>query len=162
MLKPGVSTKVKLYSTLVEEWKATEGMTLGNSTLANYSNALRAYVIPTFADTDIRTITRKTIQDFLVVQAKKYGESALKTMRLVLCMTLSGLSKNGDLQQPNGWLDGIRLPKKFGGRKVDANRTNAGTNAGICLAHERALLDADIAVGFGGLARRGGDWLAAW
>jgi integrase len=119
MLKPGaVSTKVKRYSTLVEEWKATEGMTLENSTLANYSNALRAYVIPTFADTDIRTITRKTIQDFLVVQAKKYGQSALKTMRLVMRMTLAWAEQNGYLQQPNGWLVGIRLPKKVGGRKV--------------------------------------------
>lgn len=119
LLKPGAtSTKVKQYSTLVEEWKATEGMTLGNSTLANYSNALRAYVIPTFADTDIRTITRKTIQDFLVVQAKKYGQSSLKTMRLVLRMTLAWAEQNGYVQQPNGWLVGIRLPKKFGGRKV--------------------------------------------
>lgn len=119
MLKPGaVSTKVKLFSTLVEEWNATEGMTLDNSTLKNYSNAMRAYVIPTFADTDIRTITRKTIQDFLVVQAKKYGQSALKTMRLVLRMTLAWAEQNGDLHQPNGWLVRIRLPKKFGGRKV--------------------------------------------
>jgi integrase len=119
-LQPGAAAKVeyKKYSTLVEEWTATEGVTLGNSTLANYSNALRAYVIPTFKDTDIRTITRKNIQDFLVVQAKKYGQSALKTMRLVMRMTLAWGEQNGYLQQPNGWLLGIRLPKKFGGRKV--------------------------------------------
>ena len=83
VLKSGISTKVKLYSTLVEEWKATEGMTLGTSTLNNYSNALRACVVPTFGSVDIRTITRKSIQDFLVEQAKKYGQSTLKTMRLV-------------------------------------------------------------------------------
>jgi integrase len=118
-LKPGaVSTKVKLYSTLVDEWKATEGATLGDSTLKNYSNALRAYVLPTFASTDIRTITRKTIQDFLVVQSRKYGQSVLKTTRLVMRMTLSWAEQNGNLQQPNGWLTGIRLPKKFAGRKV--------------------------------------------
>ena len=119
-LKPGaVSTKVKKYSTLVDEWKATEGRTLGNSTLKNYSNALRAYVLPTFKDTDIRTITRKTIQDFLVVQARKYGQSVLKTTRLVMRMTLAWAEQNGDLQQPNGWLAGIRIPKEFGGRTVE-------------------------------------------
>jgi integrase len=119
MLKPGaVLPKIKKFSTLVEEWKATEGMTLGNSTLANYSNALRAYVIPTFGSIDIRTITRKIIQDFLVMQAKKYGQSALKTMRLVMRMTLAWAEQNGYLEQPNGWLEGIRLPRRVAGRKV--------------------------------------------
>jgi integrase len=119
MLKPGAAkVEFKKYSTLVEEWKATEGMTLDDGTSENYSDALRAYVIPTFKDIDIRTITRKTVQDFLVVQAKKYGQSALKTMRLVICMTLKWAEQNGDVKQPNGWLDGIRIPKKFGGRKV--------------------------------------------
>jgi integrase len=115
-LKSGVSTKAKLFSTLVEEWKATEGTALGRSTFDHYSDALRAYVVPTFGSTDIRTITRKTIQDFLVVKAKKYG--ALKDMRLVLCMTLAWAEQVGYLEQPNGWLEGIRLPRKVGGRKV--------------------------------------------
>jgi integrase len=87
--------------------------------LNNYSNALRAYVLPTFKDRDIRTITRKTIQDFLVVQSKKYGQSVLKTTRLVMRMTLAWAEQNGDLQQPNGWLVGIRVPREFGGRTVE-------------------------------------------
>jgi len=119
MLKPGaVSTKVKLYSTLVEEWKATEGMTLDEGSLNNYSNTLRACVLPTFASTDVRTITRKSIQDFLTKQAKKYSKSYVKSMRVTLCMTLAWAEQNGYLQQPNGWLEGIRLPRAFGGRKV--------------------------------------------
>jgi len=118
VLKSAASTKAKLFSTLVEEWKATEGTALGNSTFDHYSDALRAYVVPTFGSTDIRTITRKTIQDFLVVQAKKYGQSALKDMRLVMCMTLAWAEQVGYLEQPNGWLEGIRLPRKVGGRKV--------------------------------------------
>ena len=119
MLKPGtVSTKVKLYSTLVEEWKATEGMTLDEGSLNNYSNTLRACVLPTFANTDVRTITRKSIQEFLTKQAKKYSKSYVKSMRVTLCMTLAWAEQNGYLQQPNGWLEGIRLPRAFGGRKV--------------------------------------------
>ena len=39
-------------------------------------------------------------------------------MRLVMCMTLKWAEQNGDVKQPNGWLDGIRIPKKFGGRKA--------------------------------------------
>jgi integrase len=33
-------------------------------------------------------------------------------------MTLAWAERNGEIQQPNGWLDGIRLPKKVGGRTV--------------------------------------------
>jgi integrase len=118
VLKSGASTKVKLYSTLVEEWKATEGMTLDEGTLESYSNTLRACVLPTFGNTDVRTITRKSIQDFLTKQAKTYSKSYVKSMRVTLCMTLEWAEQIGYLEQPNGWLEGIRLPRAFGGRRV--------------------------------------------
>jgi len=121
-LKPGtvpLSAKTKKFSELVTEWKETEGATLGHSTLTHYSNALRAYVLPVFRDRDIQTINRKAIQDFLTLQAKKYSTSSLKSMRLTLCMTLAWAEQNGYIRQPNGWLEGIRLPKKVGGRKVE-------------------------------------------
>jgi integrase len=121
MAKPeaGVAaTKTKKFSELVTEWKANEGVALGRVTMAHYSNALRANVIPTFGDHDIQTINRKSIQSFLAKQAEKYSRSSLRSMRLVLCMTLGWAERNGEIQQPNGWLDGIRLPKKVGGRTV--------------------------------------------
>jgi len=112
------AAKTKKFSELVTEWKANEGAALGRATMAHYTNALRADVIPTFGDHDIQTINRKSIQSFLAKQAKKYSRSSLRSMRLVLCMTLGWAEKNGEIQQPNGWLDGIRLPKKVGGRTV--------------------------------------------
>jgi hypothetical protein len=93
-------------------------VTLGRSTLANYSNTLRACVVPTFGKQDVRTINRKAIQDFLTMQAKTYSKSYLKSMRVVLCMTLNWAGQNGCLEQPAGWLDGIRLPRQTHGRKV--------------------------------------------
>jgi integrase len=117
--KAGVAAaKTKKFSELVTEWKANEGVALGRATMAHYTNALRANVIPTFGDHDIQTINRKSIQSFLAKQAKKYSRSSLRSMRLVLCMTLGWAERNGEIQQPNGWLDGIRLPKKVGGRTV--------------------------------------------
>jgi hypothetical protein len=55
---------------------------------------------------------------FLASQAKKYSRSSLKSMRLVLTMIPAWAEHTGKLVQPNGWLDGIRLPKKVGGRTV--------------------------------------------
>jgi len=118
MKQSAVSTSVKKFSVLVGEWKETEGVTLGRSTLANYSNTLRACVLPTFKDRDIKTINRKAIQDFLTKQAKTYSKSYLKSMRVTLCMTLAWAEQNGYIQQPNGWLDGIRLPRETHGRKI--------------------------------------------
>jgi integrase len=121
-MKPGaavVSTKVMKFGALVEEWKGTEGMALERSTLANYTNTLRACVLPTFADQDVRTINRKAIQDFLTKQAKSYSKSYIKSMPVVLTMTLKSAGQNGYLQQPDGWLDSIRLPREtFHGREV--------------------------------------------
>jgi hypothetical protein len=39
-------------------------------------------------------------------------------MRVTLCMTLAWAEQNGYIQQPNGWLDGIRLPRETHGRKI--------------------------------------------
>jgi integrase len=74
--------------------------------------------VPTFGKQDVRTINRKAIQDFLTMQAKTYSKSYLKSMRVVLCVTLNWAGQNGCLEQPAGWLDGIRLPRQTHGRKV--------------------------------------------
>ena len=51
-------------------------------------------------------------------QAKKYSESTLRSLRLVLCMTLCWAEKNSKVVRPVGWLHDIRIPKVVGGRKV--------------------------------------------
>jgi len=112
------AVKAMKFPHLVAEWKATEGATLGQSTLQHYISALRAYVPPEFADRDIRTINRKAVQDCLTKQAEKYSRSSLHSLRLVMRMTLAWAERNGYIRQPSGWLDGIRLPKKVGGHKV--------------------------------------------
>ena len=120
MTKPNaVPDRKKKFSQLVAEWKETEGVTLGRSTLKHYSDALQSYVLPTFKDKDIRTINRKSIQDLLTAKARTHSESSLKSMRIVLRMVLAWAERNGDIQQPNGWLEGIRLPREtFHGREV--------------------------------------------
>jgi integrase len=121
MMKPGaspLSTEAKNFSELVEDWKKAEGVTLGRSTLVHYSNTLRACVLPTFGKRNIYTIDRNSIQLFLAEQAKKYSLSYIRSMRITLCMVLGWAEKNSLIQQPNGWLQGIRLPRETHGRLV--------------------------------------------
>jgi len=121
MTKLGVippSTKAIKFSELVDRWKESEGKGMGDSTLAHYNNALRAYVLPTLKDRTLDSIQREDITKLLNLQAKKYSRSSLRSMRLVMCMTLAWAEKNSYIQRPTGWLDGIRLPKKVGGRTV--------------------------------------------
>jgi len=106
------------YSEIVERWKASEGVTLGHTTLAHYANALRSTVLPTLGDRTLDSIQREDITQLLNSQAKKYSLSSLRSMRLVMCMTLGWAEKNSLIQRPTGWLSAIRLPKKTGGRKV--------------------------------------------
>jgi integrase len=62
------------------------------------------------------------MQAFLTKQATKYSKSSLKSMQVVLCMTLKWAGQTGyldTLKQPAGWLDSIRLPPEtFHGREV--------------------------------------------
>ena len=118
MKQSAVSTSVKKFSVLVGKWKETEGVTLGRSRWQTTATLYGLCVLPTFKDRDIKTINRKAIQDFLTKQAKTYSKSYLKSMRVTLCMTLAWAEQNGYIQQPNGWLDGIRLPRETPGRKI--------------------------------------------
>jgi len=119
--QPEVKPEVKKFSALAEEWKKCVGVTLEGSSLKHYSDALRAYILPTFGNKDIRSINREAVELFLASQAAKHSRSSLRSMRVTLCMILRWAEKNDEFQQqpqPHGWLEGIRLPKKVGGRKV--------------------------------------------
>lgn len=113
-----LTAKSMRYSTLVEKWKHSEGPAMSENTLKHYTDALHAYILPTWKDYSIDSIQREDITNFLNSQASKYSRSSLKSMRLVLTMTLAWAERNGYIVRPTGWLDGIRLPRKTGGRKI--------------------------------------------
>jgi excisionase family DNA binding protein len=107
------------FQELTVRWEKAEGPTMKPTTLSHYRNALRAYVLPTFGKRNITSIQREDIQLFLAEKANTYSRSALRSIRVVLSLTL-GWAKNC------GWLAnnpciGIKLPRKVGGSTV--NRT---------------------------------------
>jgi integrase len=102
----------------VARWEQGEGSGMESSTLKHYTDALRAYVLPTLGERPLEAIHREDITSFLNDQAQNYSRSALKSMRLVLQMVLQWAERNKKIERPTGWLDGIRLPKLVGGRKL--------------------------------------------
>jgi len=120
------------FRELVERWQKAVGPTMKTTTLCHDRNALRAYVLQTFADRKIANINREDIQALLAAQAKKYSRSALRSMRVVLSLTLGWASDCG-------WLDKnpctrIKLPQQTGGRQV--TRTVLTTKQVIAIAAE--------------------------
>jgi integrase len=118
--KPGAvpaSSPVK-FSELVEKWKASECASLGDSTRAHYTNALRSLVPPAFQERMIAGIQRNDITSLINQQAERYSRSSLRSLRLTLKMVLAWAEKTALIERPTGWLDSIRLPKKVGGRTV--------------------------------------------
>lgn len=104
------------FRELVGRWKAAEGPVLKPSTLDTYQRVLHARVLPTFEKQNITNINREAVQNFLAEKAVKYSKSTLRSMRVVLSLTL-GWAKNC------GWIpvnpcEKIRLPRVTGGRKV--------------------------------------------
>jgi len=124
-------TATMKYSELVEKWKKSEGPGLGETTLEHYANALRSLVLPHWKDRSIDGIQREDITNLLNSQAAKYSRSSLKSMRLVVTMTLAWAERNSYIKRPNGWLDGIKLPRKTGGRKVVRTELEPAQTLGI-------------------------------
>jgi integrase len=116
------------FRELAERWERAEGSTIKATTLHHYKNALRAYVLPKFGDRKITDINREDIQTFLAEKARKYSESTLRSMRVVLGLTL-GWAINCSWLERNS-CSGVKLPKRTGGRRVTrtvltAQQTNA-------------------------------------
>ncbi|HTZ97155.1 MAG TPA: hypothetical protein VMB18_12195 [Terriglobales bacterium] len=104
------------FQELVERWEKAEGATLRPTTLSHYQNALRAYALPKFGRRKANTINREDIQMFLADQAPSYSQSTLRSMKVVLGLTLGWASNCGWLERNP--CTRIRLPKRVGGRKV--------------------------------------------
>jgi integrase len=112
------------FQELAKRWENAEGSTMKATTLHHYKNALRAYVLPKFGERKITEINREDIQNFLAEKARKYSESTLRSMRVVLGLTL-GWANNC------GWLEKnpctrVKLPKRTGGRRVTRTVLTAG------------------------------------
>ncbi len=104
------------FRELAERWEKAEGSTMKATTLHHYKNALRAYVVPRFGERKITEINREDIQNFLAEKARKYSESTLRSMRVVLGLTL-GWATNCSWLEKNP-CSRVKLPKRTGGRRV--------------------------------------------
>jgi integrase len=104
------------FQQLAERWEKAEGSTIKATTLQHYKNALRAYVLPKFEERKITEINREDIQNFLAEKARKYSESTLRSMRVVLGLTL-GWATNCSWLERNP-CSRVKLPKRTGGRRV--------------------------------------------
>ena len=129
-LIPSSASSMK-FSELVERWKQSEGSGMGETTLEHYSNALRAFVLPKWKNHRIDSIQREDITKLLNSQAAKYSQSSLRSMRVVMCLTLRWAERNGYITRPTGWLHGIKLPRKTGGRKVVRTELEPSQTLGI-------------------------------
>jgi integrase len=120
------------FQDLVERWHKAVGPTMKTTTLRHYRNALRAYVLPTFADRMISNINREDIQALLAEKAMKYSCSALRSMRVVLSLTLGWANDCGWLEKNP--CTRIKLPQQTGGRMV--TRTVLSTKQVLAITAE--------------------------
>jgi hypothetical protein len=137
------------FSELAEKWRVSECVSLTDPTSAHYVNALRSLIPPAFKSRSISSIQRDDITKLINSQAEKYSKSSLRSLRLVLQMTLAWAEKNSLIKRPTGWLDGIRLPKKVGGRTVTRIELTPGQTLAIDIDGEvvccvaRAIADGE-------------------
>jgi integrase len=116
LLKNSTPSTEMSFEALTHRWRQAEGPTMKTATLNHYENALRAYVVPTFGKQRISDIRREDVQLFLAEKATQYSRSSLRSMRVVLGLTLGWAKNNGWLQQNP--CEGVRLPLATGGKTV--------------------------------------------
>jgi hypothetical protein len=88
LMKKSTPRTQMTFTELAERWGKAEGPTIKPSTFAHYQSALRAYVTPTFGTRQIATINREEIQKILTLKSQTYSRSSLRSMKVVLGLTL--------------------------------------------------------------------------
>jgi hypothetical protein len=83
------------FGELAERWRVSEGPTLTKPTFDRYAMVLRTWLLPFWKDRTIQSVTRNGIQLFLNGKAGTFSKSSIRSMRLVLQMTLSFAHLNG-------------------------------------------------------------------
>lgn len=104
------------FRELAERWERAEGSTMKKTTLAHYQNALHAYVLPHFGSRKIAGITREDVQTFLAVQSTNYSRSSLRSMKVVLGLTLGWANDCGWLERNP--CTRVKLPRTVGGKTI--------------------------------------------
>ncbi len=116
LLKDSAPSMDMYLQELIDRWEKAEGPTMKATTLSHYRNALRAYVVPVFGKRKIATINREDLQIFLAQQSARYSPSALRSMRVVLSLTLGWAVQCGWLERNP--CSGMRLPQQAAGKRV--------------------------------------------
>jgi integrase len=104
------------FGKLAELWQACESPTLTKPTFDRYAMVLRTWLLPFWKDRIIQSITRSDIQLFLNSKASQYSKSSIRSMRLVLQMTLS-------FAHLNGWISSYPCVKIKTPRITNESRT---------------------------------------
>lgn len=128
--EPGAKQQLT-FADVAKQWEKSEGPGIGKTSRKHYVDALRAYVLPTLGERSLDSIQRQDITGLLSDKAPKYSESSLKSMRLVCQMVLQYAERNSLIVRPAGWLDGIRLPREHGGRKIVRTQLEPGQTLAI-------------------------------
>lgn len=99
LLKTSPAKPDMSFQELVERWEKAEGSTMKPTTLRHHKNTLRAYVLLKLGDRKITEINREDVQTFLAEKAPNYSESTLRSMRVVLGLTLGWANNCGWLEK---------------------------------------------------------------
>lgn len=119
------------FADVAKQWEQSEGPGIDKTSRKHYVDALRAYVLPSLGTRPLESIQRQDVTGLLRDQAPKYSKSSLRSMRLVCQMVLRYAERNSLIVRPAGWLDGIRLPRECGGRKIVRTQLEAGQTLAI-------------------------------
>jgi len=125
------------------------------TTFRHYRNALRAYVLPKFADRMISNINREDIQALLAEKATKYSCSALRSMRVVIGLTLGWASDCCWLERNP--CTRIKLPQQTGRQNGYPHRSYHQTTPSDRSRARRTLCDPGAVPSYIGTSHWGSD-----
>ncbi len=106
-----------LYEDVLSKWLQEKNMEVRNSTIQNYVKSIKNWIIPAFGDIEIKEISRKDLQDFVINFSKGHKRNTVINITKPLSGSLKWAEESGFISC-SPWKH-IKIPRDFSEKEIN-------------------------------------------
>lgn len=106
-----------LYRNVLSQWLQAKKIEVRSSTIQNYTKSIKNWIIPALGNMEIKEITRKDLQDFVINFSKRHKRNTVINITKPLSGSLKWAEESGFINC-SIWKN-IKIPKDFAEKEIN-------------------------------------------
>ncbi len=106
-----------LYRDVLSQWLQAKKIEVRSSTIQNYTKGIKNWIIPALGNMEIKEITRKDLQDFVINFSKRHKRNTVINITKPLSGSFKWAEESGFISY-SPWKN-IKIPRDFSEKEID-------------------------------------------